>query len=496
MDITSFLQLNKPGDNDYITDDKLWKDNPDKIDSQFYNHDTRLGTVETGLSQKANQTDLDTVSSSLAEMGTNVKTLGAKGDGVTDDTVAIQTAINNATEEVFLPAGTYNFSSLQLKEGLILRGAGRDQITLSHTGIGKAFYNSTGVSIGQISLSDFTLKCTPNTTIGIEFSKVYLSVAERINIVQSSGGSASFIGVSFDQGASTTSYYNSFYDVAVNGTLSNPIGTGFKFNNSANSNRLIGCRTNQVTTAVNIANATTDHIVIAFCTFEEFTTGITDSGYRNVFIGNRFENNGTFPNSTGITLSNTTANDLLIGNQYINLTNAFVNNNHTGANMIMENAQMNTQMLSHDTNGGWNSLMDMRGYNINNIGNLTFAKANNGGFTTQFALTPEIESGSNDEMLSFFKGTQRVLTFDGTTNSVKNITNLISSYLSVQTGMISNLNMRNYSLQNAGLIDMTKNTSSVAGNVGRVAYADGVTWNPGSGEGLYVYKSTGWKFIG
>jgi hypothetical protein len=31
---------------------------------------------------------------------------------------------------------------------------------------------------------------------------------------------------------------------------------------------------------------------------------------------------------------------------------------------------------------------------------------------------------------------------------------------------------------------------------GLLAYADGTNWNPGSGEGLYVYKSTGWKFLG
>jgi len=31
---------------------------------------------------------------------------------------------------------------------------------------------------------------------------------------------------------------------------------------------------------------------------------------------------------------------------------------------------------------------------------------------------------------------------------------------------------------------------------GMIAYADGAHWNPGSGEGLYVYKSTGWKFLG
>jgi len=32
-------------------------------------------------------------------------------------------------------------------------------------------------------------------------------------------------------------------------------------------------------------------------------------------------------------------------------------------------------------------------------------------------------------------------------------------------------------------------------SISSIAYADGTNWNPGSGEGLYVYKSTGWTFI-
>lgn len=32
--------------------------------------------------------------------------------------------------------------------------------------------------------------------------------------------------------------------------------------------------------------------------------------------------------------------------------------------------------------------------------------------------------------------------------------------------------------------------------VGMVRYADGANWDPGSGEGLYVYKSTGWTLLG
>lgn len=34
--------------------------------------------------------------------------------------------------------------------------------------------------------------------------------------------------------------------------------------------------------------------------------------------------------------------------------------------------------------------------------------------------------------------------------------------------------------------------------VGMVRYADGTNWNPDgvNGEGLYVYKSTGWSYLG
>lgn len=31
---------------------------------------------------------------------------------------------------------------------------------------------------------------------------------------------------------------------------------------------------------------------------------------------------------------------------------------------------------------------------------------------------------------------------------------------------------------------------------GDIRYADGTTWNPGSGQGVYYYNGTIWKFLG
>lgn len=39
------------------------------------------------------------------------------------------------------------------------------------------------------------------------------------------------------------------------------------------------------------------------------------------------------------------------------------------------------------------------------------------------------------------------------------------------------------------------NTPPERYGIGYIAYADGVGWDPHSGEGLYVYKSTGWTLI-
>jgi hypothetical protein len=58
----------------------------------------------------------------------NVKWLGAVGDGVTDDTSAIQTALN-AGGAVFIPSGTYIVSDLSISvDGTTLMGVGYDSV--------------------------------------------------------------------------------------------------------------------------------------------------------------------------------------------------------------------------------------------------------------------------------------------------------------------------------------------------------------------------------
>lgn len=65
------------------------------------------------------------LSDSLAQIVTNVKKFGAKGDGVTDDTTSIQNAINSLTNggTVFFPSGTYIVNTLVLPSKVTLMGS-------------------------------------------------------------------------------------------------------------------------------------------------------------------------------------------------------------------------------------------------------------------------------------------------------------------------------------------------------------------------------------
>lgn len=68
----------------------------------------------------------------------NVKTqFGAKGDGKTDDTTAIQAALDDAAKKgggvVFLPKGTYRFTGLRLDKGVILKGEDNAKSVLQFT---------------------------------------------------------------------------------------------------------------------------------------------------------------------------------------------------------------------------------------------------------------------------------------------------------------------------------------------------------------------------
>lgn len=167
------------------------------------NGDTRRVSVsqlstymENTLSLPDNAADIDydpagtgavqrSVQSKLRET-VSVKDFGAVGDGVTDDTAAIQAALDAGFGSVYLPEGTYLFSTLTVNKNTRLHGASTRTSILKHTGAATAIqcvYNgsepdgtSSYVESGWFVFEDFELRV--NGTFGFRVGNTRSSFSQ------------------------------------------------------------------------------------------------------------------------------------------------------------------------------------------------------------------------------------------------------------------------------------------------------------------------------
>ena len=196
----------------------------------------------------------------------NVKWFGAKGDGVTNDTAAIQAALTAAVSGsgvVFLPRGTYATNAdLIPGHNITIRGAGKDLTTIKLTGTNRGIY----VANARYNvISDLTIDCNKAATTDNGTTTqhgIWVSAAtptgspgtriERVRVLNA-----------WDRGiiaAATTAGTNPLDIDVIDCEVSGSGGAGIFIQNATRS-QVRGCNTFANTTGIQIAggsNATVE----------------------------------------------------------------------------------------------------------------------------------------------------------------------------------------------------------------------------------------------
>lgn len=173
------------------------------------NHPFRARTTG-GVGRPANARLLNSI---------NVKDFGATGNGVTDDTNALQSAINAAQNaggtEIYFPAGNYKISTaLSVSKHVAIRGAGPQSIgntggiwasgggvsALTGATGGTAIYCSSNISAFSISATDAVQIC--------DLMIVYPTVA---------GAATGVTGISFSIAGGSANFFSVVDNVVISG---------------------------------------------------------------------------------------------------------------------------------------------------------------------------------------------------------------------------------------------------------------------------------------
>lgn len=104
----------------------------------------------------------------------NVRHYGAVGNGVTDDTAAIQAGIEDVANKgggvLFFPNGTYTFTHLAIRSGVVLEGQSRTGVTLQYakTGTGgpsAVVREGDAITKGLFGVANMTFILQPGTVL-------------------------------------------------------------------------------------------------------------------------------------------------------------------------------------------------------------------------------------------------------------------------------------------------------------------------------------------
>ena len=186
---------------------------------------------------------------------TNVKQFGAQGNGTTDDTAAIQSALNSGGT-IYFPPGTY----------LITSGLTATNVNIVGAGANVSVINANITSGTALTLSSTTYQTLQN--IGLQGTNTTLDSSNTSIglLIQGSGNGTA--------PESLSEFMSSLYNVSIYN-----FGTAFELGNNAWANKFYNCGFASSNVGINLAGGTNNGEDIAFfgCTIYNNITGVLQS---------------------------------------------------------------------------------------------------------------------------------------------------------------------------------------------------------------------------
>lgn len=149
---------------------------------------TLTTTDKTNVVNAINEIDGNLASTNkyLEDISINVKDFGAVGDGITDDTNAIQNAIASVGGSgggvVYVPSGTYKVSSLLLWTGVLLMGSDKESTIIKNDGVSTdPLIKLGGNGTRNASVENMTLNGNSTSSHGLYL--IYFTNGSYINNV-------------------------------------------------------------------------------------------------------------------------------------------------------------------------------------------------------------------------------------------------------------------------------------------------------------------------
>jgi len=218
----------------------------------------------------------------------NVRECGAEGDGVADDTEAVQRAIDALSERgvntLVFPPGLYIVTETLLYHGDIrLFGSGAQSTVIDFRGTGFAFAPKTpNERVFNVCFADLQINTISS---GIDLTNATLARCDNVAVF-GQGHTEGGVGIKLDTGA----LYNAFYHCRC---LS--IGVGWSVSNGSNDAHFYDCRATACSVGIDIVDS--NHVVVDVCAIESGVTGVRVRATSNALSdgclirGNRFEGN-------------------------------------------------------------------------------------------------------------------------------------------------------------------------------------------------------------